>query len=61
MGLTNLAGHDGKVMSDMNFILRPCYRSYVIDRDILYKSLFNSRLLWVKTWSNESESEYEKS
>ena len=59
MGLTDLPGHDRKVMSDMNFILRPYYRSYIVDRDFLYECFFNNTLLWEKTWSNESESEYE--
>ena len=31
----------------------------VLDRDILYESLINSRLLWAMTWNNEHESEYE--
>ena len=48
MGLTDLPGHDRKVMSSMNFILRPYYWSYIVDRDFLYERFFNSRLLWAK-------------
>ena len=59
LGLMDLPGHDGKVTSDINFILSPYYRSFRADRDVLYESLLNSRLLWAKTWNNEYESEYE--
>ena len=59
LGLTDLPGHDGKVTSAINFILSPYYRSFRADRDFLYESLLNSRLLWAKTWNNEYESEYE--
>ena len=55
--LTDLPGHDGKVTSEINFILSPCYRTFSADRDFLYGSLLNGRLLWAMTWNNESESE----
>ena len=44
-------GLDGveKVTPDINFILSPYYRSYSADRDFLYESLSNSRLLWAMT------------
>ena len=58
LGLTDLLGHDGKVTSDINFILSPYYRAFSPDRDFLYESLLNSRLLWAMTWNNEYESEY---
>ena len=35
------------------------YQKYNGNRDFLYESLFNSRLLWAKTWNNEYESESE--
>ena len=54
----DLPGHDGKVMSDMNFILSPYYRSKSSGSDFLYESSINSGLLWAKTSNNESESEF---
>ena len=53
----DLPGHDGKVMSDMNFILSPYYRSKRSGSDFLYEFI-NSGLLWAKTSNNESESEF---
>ena len=35
LGLMDLPGHDGKVTSDINFILSPYYRSFRADRDVL--------------------------
>ena len=55
----DLPGHDGKVMSDINFIWSPYYRSKRADRDFLYEPFINSGLLWGKTWNNDYESEYE--
>ena len=55
----DLSGHDGKVTSDINFILSPYYRSESADRDFLYEWLLNSGLLWTMDWNNEYESEYE--
>ena len=48
-GLTYLPGHDGKVTSDINFILSPYYKSFSAGRDFLDESLLNSRLLWAMT------------
>ena len=59
LGLTDLPSHDGKVTSDINFILGPYYRSFRADRDSLYEWLLHSRLLWKKAWNNEYQSEYE--
>ena len=46
MGLTDSPGHDGKVTLDINFILRPYYRSLSVDTDFLYESLLDVKLLW---------------
>ena len=59
LGLTDLPGHNGKVTSDINFILSPYYSSLSADGDFLYESLLNSGLLWAMTWNNEYESDYE--
>ena len=59
LGLMDLLGHDGKVISHINFILSPYYRSYSADRDYLYELLINIRLLWAMMWNNKCKSEYE--
>ena len=43
--LTDLSGHDGKVMSDINFSFSPYYRPLSADTDFLHELLLNSRLL----------------
>ena len=59
MGLTDSPDHDGKVTLDINFILRPYYRSLSVDTDFLYESLLDVKLLWATSWNNEYESENE--